>query len=117
MSMQRRTLLGAALALLGAARAQSPADEGRVIPVVVRRFRFTPDVIELKRGETVTLAFTSIDFVHGFSVPDLHLRADLLPGRVTKVRLTPTRAGRLDFLCDNFCGDGHEGMNGHLLVT
>jgi heme/copper-type cytochrome/quinol oxidase subunit 2 len=30
---------------------------------------------------------------------------------------TPDKAGTFTFLCDVFCGDGHEGMSGRLVVT
>jgi len=92
------------------------AGEGREVAVEVRRFQFSPNEIVLKRGETVTLAFRSLDFVHGFNAPDFGVRADLLPGQVTRVRLQPDRLGRFAFLCDNFCGDGHEQMGGLLIV-
>jgi cytochrome c oxidase subunit 2 len=29
-----------------------------------------------------------------------------------RVRVVPEKAGRFAFLCDNFCGDGHEHMAG-----
>jgi len=103
-----------------AVRAVSPAladeSEERVIELVARRFSFTPGEIVVKGVGPVTFAIMSIDFVHGFNVPDLGVRADLMPGRVTKVRLAPGKAGIYDFLCDNFCGDGHEGMAGRLIV-
>lgn len=70
----------------------------------------------MKRGELVTLAFRSVDFVHGFHLADLGVRADLMPGQVTKVRLQPMRNGKFTFNCDNFCGAGHEDMNGTLIV-
>jgi cytochrome c oxidase subunit 2 len=103
-----------------ASRSIAPAyaDEGeeRIIELVARRFSFSPGEIVVKGAGPLTLAITSIDFVHGFNVPDLGVRSDLMPGRVTKVRLVPTKAGIYDFLCDNFCGDGHEGMAGRLIV-
>jgi len=105
-----------AMGVRSIAPAFAQADDERVIEVVARRFFFTPSEIVLKRGQPVTLAFTAVDFMHGFNVPDLGVRADLVPGRVTKVRLVPAKAGTLDFLCDNFCGDGHEGMVGKLIV-
>jgi len=95
-------------------RAQDP--EGRVIEIEARRFRYTPNEIVVKRGEAVTLAFRSLDFIHGFNLPDFAIRADLVPGRVTRVRLQPMQPGRFTFLCDNFCGEGHEDMNGTLIV-
>ena len=31
-------------------------------------------------------------------------------------RMRPDRAGRFVFLCDNFCGEGHDRMTGFLVV-
>ena len=36
---------------------------------------------------------------------------------VTRIALPPMPAGTYDFLCDNFCGDGHESMHGRLVVS
>jgi cytochrome c oxidase subunit II len=116
-SLTRRHLLlmGAAAAggTLTVARAQAP----REIEITAQRFKFTPNVIPLKAGEPVVLLIRSLDFAHGFFVPDLKLRTDLMPGRVVRLALTPREPGELAFLCDNFCGDGHEGMDGHFQVT
>src|SRR5258706_377492 len=81
------------------------------------RFEYKPNRIPLKRGEPVVLEITSLDFVHGFNVPDLKIRADLPPGQITKVRLVFDRAGEYDFLCDNFCGSGQEEMGGKIIVS
>lgn len=101
------------LSVLGMVHAQTV----REINIVAQRFKFVPNVMDIKRGKPVLLHISSLDFVHGFSVPDLGIRSDLLPGMVTHIQMTPTEIGRLDFLCDNFCGDGHEQMNGHFNVT
>ncbi len=64
------------------------------------------------------LLVQSLDFPHGFNVPDLKLRRDLVPGQVVRIELqAPASAGTLDFLCDNFCGEGHETMHGRFVVT
>lgn len=88
----------------------------REISIVAQRFKFVPNVIELKVGEPVLLLISSLDYIHGFNVPDLRIRSDLLPGLLTPIRITPTQVGRLDFLCDNFCGDAHEEMHGQFNV-
>ena len=67
-------------------------------------------------GVPVVLEFSARDFVHGFSLPDLKLRADLPPGTVTRLRFTPEQPGVHEFLCDNFCGEGHERMQGRMIV-
>jgi cytochrome c oxidase subunit 2 len=99
---------------LSAARAQKA--EPRVIELVAQRFRFEPAEVPLKVGEHVIIAIRSLDFIHGMNIPELGLRADLLPSQVTRIELQPKKAGVIDFLCDNFCGDGHEGMHGRFVV-
>lgn len=103
--------LGALLAGVRTAAAVTPT-----IQVTARKFQFTPNPIVIPRGVDVVLEITAIDFTHGFSIPELKFRTDLMPGRVTRVPLRVDRAGQIDFLCDNFCGDGHEEMNGRILV-
>jgi len=116
---RRRGLLRAfaGLAAAGTVGAIGAAEDEREIAIVARRFRYEPAEISVRRGERIVLAFTALDFTHGFSLPDFQLRADLLPGLVTRVRLQPQAEGRFTFLCDNFCGEGHEEMNGVLVVT
>jgi cytochrome c oxidase subunit 2 len=41
----------------------------------------------------------------------------LIPGQMIEVAITPTKEGRHHFLCDNFCGDGHDRMSGILVVA
>lgn len=102
---------------LGIAHSQNQMpDNERVIKIVAQRFSYTPNEIVLKTGEPARLEFTSLDFMHGFNIPDLKIRANLPPGQVTVVHLTPQKAGIYDFLCDNFCGAGHEGMEGRIIV-
>ena len=115
---RRQALAGGGAALLGAAGVGAAlAQAPREIQIEARRYHYTPAEIPLKLGERVVLVFRAIDFAHGFNVPDLKLRADLLPGLLTRVELPPLQAGTLDFLCDNFCGAEHEEMHGRILVS
>jgi len=57
------------------------------------------------------------DFVHGFSLPDLKARIDVPPGKGVELTLRSLPAGRFIYLCDNFCGEHHDRMNGvHTVV-
>ncbi len=107
-----------ALAFAGVAGAKSATVKAKekVVKLEAKKFAYTPDRIVLKKGQPVVLEITSVDFTHGFKIPDWNIRADLPPGQVTKVHLNPDTAGEFDFLCDNFCGDGHEGMSGKIVV-
>ncbi|HEX9389894.1 MAG TPA: cupredoxin domain-containing protein [Usitatibacteraceae bacterium] len=95
------------------AKAAKPA---KVVKLVAQKFKYTPNEFEVKVGQPVVLEFTSVDFIHGFNIPDLKMRADLLPGTITKVHLTIEKPGVYDFLCDNFCGSGHEEMSGRIVA-
>jgi cytochrome c oxidase subunit 2 len=65
----------------------------------------------------VVLEFTSLDRVHGFTVPDLGgIRATIEPEKITQVHIMAPKAGTYEFHCDLFCGDGHEGMTGKIIV-
>ena len=44
------------------------------------------------------------------------IRTDIVPDKETRVTVTPDKAGKFAFLCDVFCGDGHEEMGGVLIV-
>lgn len=98
------------------AQGTKQSSKERVIKIVAQRFSYTPSDIVVKKGQPVVLELTSLDFVHGFKIPDLDLRADIPPGKVTRVRITPRTVGVYDFLCDNFCGAGHEEMSGRIIV-
>ncbi|HEY8024545.1 MAG TPA: cupredoxin domain-containing protein [Burkholderiaceae bacterium] len=101
--------------LAGAAAGKTKARE-KVIKVEAKKFVYTPSRIVLKKNQAVVLEITALDFAHGFKIPDWNIRADLIPGQVVKVRLKPDTAGEFDFLCDNFCGSGHEEMSGKIVV-
>jgi len=115
---QAATLAAAATLPVVAARVVAQAVAApRVIPVVARKFVFIPGEITVRKGESVVLEFTAPEVAMGFFCAELDLRALIIPGQPARVPFTPERAGRFDFICDVFCGDGHEGMQGHLQVT
>jgi cytochrome c oxidase subunit 2 len=115
-SVLKGTLASAGAALVGAVFAQA-GNEPRVIEMTARRFRYEPNEIPLKAGERVVVVIKSVDFTHGMNIPDLNQRLDLVPGKVTRLELQPGKPGVIDFVCDNFCGDGHEEMHGRFVVS
>ncbi|HTS85588.1 MAG TPA: cupredoxin domain-containing protein [Usitatibacter sp.] len=119
MNKQRRNLLagGAVLLAAGVGVSVKALAEERVIKVVARKFVFLPNDIALKKGETVILEFSAPEVVMGFNLPDYKLRTDIIPGQVSRVKFTADKAGTFPFLCDIFCGEGHEGMSGKIVVT
>lgn len=89
----------------------------RVIQIIAKKFEFTPRDIVVKQGEHVVLEFTALDRLHGFSLPELGLRGDIVPGKVLQIKVPTQHPGRYIFICDIFCGEGHEEMAGTLTIT
>lgn len=113
--MHRRTMIALlAGSALGAARlaAETPAE----IRISAKKFEFHPNKVTAKAGQPVVLVLTSEDRIHGFKMPDLGVRTDIVPGQETRVTLLPAKPGSFTFFCDVFCGDGHEDMDGTLVV-
>ena len=89
----------------------------QVIQIVAKKFSYAPNVIMLKKGRPVVLEFTTLDVMMGFNVPDMKVRTDIIPGKVSRVHLVPDKVGTFPFVCDVFCGSGHEDMSGSIIVT
>ena len=118
-SRQKRFLVIGAMLLIagafGAATLTVAAEQ--VIKITAKKFEYNPKEITLKKGAPVVLEFTSLDRLHGFNCPDLGVRADIKPGTVVRVSLTPQKVGDFEFHCDNFCGSGHADMKGMFHVV
>lgn len=92
------------------------AAEPRVVRITAKKFEYNPQKIVLKKGAPVILELVALDRTHGFKVQALGLRADVLPDQVVRIEFTPDKAGSFVFECDIFCGDGHEDMDGTIVV-
>ena len=119
-NINRRTLFAAlaATALAGVTGAigvrSQPAE--RVIRIRAFKFSYDPDEIVVKLKEPVVLELTSSDVPMGFNLPDFAVRATIIPGQTSRVRVVPDKVGTFVFHCDVFCGDGHEDMDGTIRV-
>jgi cytochrome c oxidase subunit II len=92
------------------------SEQERVIRISAKKFEYNPKVIKIKKGVPVVLELTSLDRLHGFNCPGLGIRSDINPGKTTRVKFTPAKSGTFSFFCDVFCGEGHEDMNGKIIV-
>ncbi len=68
------------------------------------------DDMHLPAGTPVTLHVTSADVIHSFWVPEVRLKADMVPGLVQTLRFTPEKIGTYRIICTEFCGTQHGNM-------
>jgi cytochrome c oxidase subunit 2 len=116
-----RRLITAALAAVAMTAAymvaQSAESGEQVIKITAKKFEFKPHELTLKKGVPVILEFTTEDVFMGFNAPDLGARVDIVPNKTTRVRVVPAKTGKVEYLCDVFCGSGHEEMSGLITVV
>jgi cytochrome c oxidase subunit 2 len=65
----------------------------------------------------VNLQMTSNDVIHSFWVPEFRVKQDLVPGRTTELRITPTIIGKYKVRCAELCGVSHAYMEGAVNVV
>lgn len=68
-------------------------------------------------GKQVLLRMTSNDVIHSFWVPEFRVKQDLVPGRITELRITPTLEGTYWVRCAELCGTSHAFMQREVVVT
>lgn len=70
----------------------------------------------LPTNREVDLRLNAQDVIHGFSVPELRLKQNAVPGQIIHVHFTPTTPGTYAILCTQLCGLGHYRMNATLRI-
>ena len=75
------------------------------------------DELHLPVGKQVLLQMTSNDVIHSFWVPEFRVKQDLVPGRITQLRITPVLEGNYKVRCAELCGTSHAYMEKPVFVS
>jgi cytochrome c oxidase subunit 2 len=106
-------------------RERTPPADASEIYVVAKQWMWKFEHMEGQReinelhvpaGQNVKLIMTSQDVIHSFFVPAFRLKQDVLPGRYTTLWFKATVPGRYHLFCAQYCGTGHSGMGGDIVV-
>lgn len=100
---------------------QQPTN-GLVVESIARQWSYSfrypnvrgeiPAEMHLPVNVPVTMNLTSEDVIHSFWVPDMRVKADMIPGMINVIKFTPAHVGRYPIICTEFCGTLHSRMNG-----
>ena len=85
-------------------------EEVKEFTIKAFRFGYSPDVIEINRGDNVKIIIENTDTLHGIRIPDLEIKGNDV------VEFTADKQGEFDWYCNNMCGEGHMQMRGKLIV-
>ena len=135
MTIQRSAaVLSASLLICSAHVAGRPQDPpAQVIEMTARKYEFSSDEVRVKVGAHVELRVRALDRAHGLKIdpyPDDAKKADgpglrfvgdqnnvrIEKDQVQVLEFFADRPGRYQFECSVFCGLGHHGMDGWLIV-
>lgn len=78
---------------------------------------FVSDQLHLPADRQVLLQMESTDVIHSFWVPEFRVKQDVVPGRVTELRVTPDLPGSYKVRCAELCGAAHFQMEQPVIVT
>jgi nitrous-oxide reductase len=103
----------------GEERIEQDGNEVEIFMTAVRS-HFTPEHVEIKKGDHVTWHITNIetakDATHGFALPAYNINLSLEPGESTTFEFDVRREGVYTYYCSEFCSALHLEMVGYFLV-
>jgi cytochrome c oxidase subunit 2 len=67
-------------------------------------------------GRRIKLTMGTEDVIHSLFVPAFRVKADVVPGRLNTIWWEPTKPGRYEIFCAEYCGTQHSGMIGQVSV-
>jgi heme/copper-type cytochrome/quinol oxidase subunit 2 len=75
-------------------------------------------VIEVTKGDHVIIKLRSSDVTHGFNLKafGVYIAQGIKPGKTIFVSFKADKVGTFIFMCNVFCGDIHQNMEGTLIV-
>ena len=116
------------------AGAQAKTEESvQVVEMTAKKYGYSPDEIRVKKGTRVQLKIRATDRTHGFKIrlypegtpekgehglqmKDNHNEFKLEQNQERIIEFVAVRPGTFVFRCSVFCGMGHRGMNGKVIV-
>ena len=103
----------------------TPFQEGKVVQLDDRTYQayyvsqmwtFEPQSIEIPRGSEVDIYLTTKDVVHGFYIENTNVNLMAVTGAINQARVTFDEPGVYRILCHEYCGMGHQNMQGEIIV-
>lgn len=74
------------------------------------RFEYNPSNITVRLGDRIRIKVNNIDSGHGIRIPEFNISG------TNEIEFIADKAGEFKWYCNIFCGSGHRGMNGTLIV-
>lgn len=80
------------------------------------QFGFSPEVIEVKKGDIVKIIATPRDVTRGVYLKEYNINVPVEKGKTKKIEFIADKTGEFNILCSVYCGKGHHAMKAKLVV-
>jgi heme/copper-type cytochrome/quinol oxidase subunit 2 len=87
-----------------------------VVGIKASRYSFSPEIVRVPVGTLVQFNILSAGGTHGFRLSDFGVDVRLEENDVQTVEVYFPKTGEYGFRCSHFCGLGHLGMTGKIIV-
>jgi len=88
----------------------------RTFRIEASQFAYTPAVLAVNPGDTVTIELVSTDVVHGLYLDGYGVSVTADPGQTARLTFIADKSGSFRFRCNVTCGALHPFMIGKLQV-
>lgn len=100
--------------LLGVAAGAGATE--RFFEIRASKFVYSPNIIKVETGDTVTLRLISEDVTHGLFIDGYEIKTSAYPGQDGNLTFVADKPGKFSFRCSVTCGEMHPYMIGYLRV-
>ena len=104
------------LVLIGFLFTGSTFAEERFFEIKAKKFSYTPNIIRVNKGDTVSIRLISEDVHHGLYLDGYGINTSARPGQDGSLKFVADKTGRFSFRCSVTCGEFHPYMVGYLKV-
>lgn len=106
---------------VGELQAVDDSEADYEVGIIARQFIFQGALerspLEVPANTPITFYITSPDVIHGLQVVGTNINTMVIPGEITEVTVEFDEPGEYGVVCNEFCGAGHEGMEGLIEVV
>ena len=76
----------------------------------------TTNQLHIPTGKKIIVQLLSKDVIHSLYIPNVRLKVDAIPGRITRMWFETTKPGLYDIACAEMCGTFHYKMAAQMIV-
>ena len=133
MSIVAAIAMAAGIIAISGSQSTAAQEPAQVIEVSAKKYEFAPAEIHVKKGTNVRLKVTATDRDHGIELDEFPQGSDkkgdpglkfsvekptfkLPKAEAQTIEFTAIQPGTYEFKCSVFCGTGHRGMKGQIIV-